>query len=584
MRAHPGEFLPLRALALSSLLSLLGCTDFAKVYEQCVETGRCEPVVAQCDGGVCPDAGALCDGGPCCDGGSCHIVPDPLANGQACTSGSECDSGHCADGVCCDTACDGQCEACSETPGTCTAVTGEPLGGRAACTGAGTSCGGACDGTVRTACVYPTTACRAASCSGGMATAAATCSNGECPNVTTPCPGNICGASACATVTEVTAGYDFTCALLSDGTVKCWGENSAGQAGQDPDGNGGDDWRIATPRTVAGLTNVTQIAAGYGFACARISDGTVKCWGTNYYGQLGLGTTDNTPHFVPTAVPSLTGINRVAASSNGYHACVVSTTGSKLWCWGGNFYGQLGDGTQVNRSTPTPVCTSGSTAGSCVQMGNVSAIQLGDGHSCSRYSSGGIYCWGSNGVNQLNLAKPPNEYLNPTNTTLTTSHFSAPLAAGGGATCVVAADGSAKCFGGNSSGRLGLGFTTSPTLAAPLCATSNGTSCTASLGGIAMISLGENHGCAVVSGANVKCWGWMNNGQLGDGLEGSGKATTASVSPLGLSGVNAVVAGSYHTCAKLIDGTVRCWGWNSSGQVGNGSADDVVLTPVSPTW
>ncbi len=124
------------------------------------------------------------------------------SRGTACASSAECGSGQCVDGVCCNTACNGQCEACAQagSVGTCAAVSGAPVGGRSACGSDGSSCGGTCNGALRASCSYPTSACRSASCSGGVETHAASCDGaGACPAaVTASCAPFICGANACA--------------------------------------------------------------------------------------------------------------------------------------------------------------------------------------------------------------------------------------------------------------------------------------------------------------------------------------------------------------------------------------------------
>ncbi len=125
------------------------------------------------------------------------------SNGTTCSSSAECGSGSCVDGVCCNTACNGQCESCgvAGSVGTCVAVSGAPVGGRPACGSDGSSCGGTCDGSTRSACVYPTSQCRGASCAAGVQTAAASCDGaGSCPApVTASCGSYACGVSACAT-------------------------------------------------------------------------------------------------------------------------------------------------------------------------------------------------------------------------------------------------------------------------------------------------------------------------------------------------------------------------------------------------
>ena len=177
-------------------------------------------LAASCDGaGSCPaaqtvDCAPLTCGATACLGG-CSVDADCASgswcaagvctprkgSGAACGGADQCASGFCADGVCCDQACGGQCEACdaSGSVGTCTPVAGAPHGGRAACETDGTFCGGACDGTHAGGCSYPTTSCRSASCSAGVATLGASCDGaGHCPvEQTETCAPYTCGATAC---------------------------------------------------------------------------------------------------------------------------------------------------------------------------------------------------------------------------------------------------------------------------------------------------------------------------------------------------------------------------------------------------
>jgi alpha-tubulin suppressor-like RCC1 family protein len=183
---------------------------------------------------------------------------------------------------------------------------------------------------------------------------------------------------------EIAAGGYFVCARRSDGIVLCWGLDSSGELGDGPT----DDTR-STPAPVPGLTSVVELAAGYQHACARKSDGTVWCWGSNVTGEIGDGTLANRPSPVPVA----TAINDFIQLSAGLgHTCGLRSNGT-VWCWGDNSYGQLGDGTGVSRTIP----------GQVINLGGVAQITAGLYHNCALTGDGTVWCWGANEVGQLGI-------------------------------------------------------------------------------------------------------------------------------------------------------------------------------------
>jgi alpha-tubulin suppressor-like RCC1 family protein len=180
----------------------------------------------------------------------------------------------------------------------------------------------------------------------------------------------------------IAAGWQHSCAIARDGTAWCWGENSDGQLGD------GRTTRRATPTAVQGGLRFTSIAAGSAHTCAVSVDGDVWCWGRNTAGQLGAVTSDGVRSPIPVHVTGITGMRAVVAGS--VHSCARSATGM-AWCWGRNNYGQLGDGSTVDRRTPVPV------RGGLV----FTSLSATGAHSCGVRASGEVWCWGFNADGQL---------------------------------------------------------------------------------------------------------------------------------------------------------------------------------------
>lgn len=242
-------------------------------------------------------------------------------------------------------------------------------------------------------------------------------------------------------ITAITVGGWHTCALTSGGGAKCWGRNDIGQLGD------GTATNRLTPINVSGLTSgVAAIAAGGGHSCALTSGGGVKCWGRNFEGQLGDGTTVN--RFTPVNVSGLTSGGSAVVAGYGLHTCAL-TSGGGVKCWGLNDNGQVGDGTTANRLTPVNV--SGLTSG-------VAGIAVGSSHTCVLTGAGGVKCWGGNGFGELGDGTTTNR-LTPVNVSGLTSGGSA-VVAGVYHTCAPTSGGGVKCWGGNYYGQIGDGTTT----------------------------------------------------------------------------------------------------------------------------
>ncbi len=352
-------------------------------------------------------------------------------------------------------------------------------------------------------------------------------------------------------VAAVAAGSDHTCALTDAGSVMCWGRNESGQLGD------GTTAISGTPVAVEGLSSgVAAVAAGADFTCALTSAGGVLCWGGNEYGQLGDGTMSN--RSTPVAETGLdSGVVAIAAND---HNCAVTVSGGVL-CWGSNEYGQLGDGTITNRDAPVSVI--GLSSG-------VAAVAAGGIHTCALTTAGGVLCWGDNRHGQLGDGTT-NDHSTPVAMTGLSSGVAA-IAAGGSHTCALTAAGGVLCWGSNSAGQLGDGNEeTVSSVPVAVIGLSNG---------VAAVTAGDRYTCALTDAGGVLCWGYNDEGQLGDGTDGP-KSTPTPVTGLS-SGVFAIAADGGHTCALTNAGGVLCWGSNGAGALGDGTTTDH-LTPVAVT-
>jgi len=356
------------------------------------------------------------------------------------------------------------------------------------------------------------------------------------------------GAPTPAQADVIAAGQFHTCALTSAGGVKCWGLNQFGQLG---DGTTTDS---PTPVFVKGLkSGVIAITAGFGHTCALTDTGGAKCWGQNQFGQLGDGTIAN--RSLPRNVHGL-GSGVTAIAGGGQHTCALTSDGG-VKCWGNNFHGQLGDGTRTTRSLPKKVrrLTSG-----------VAAIAGGEIHTCALTDAGGVKCWGNNFNGQLGDGTKVLREL-PGNVRGLTSGVVA-IAAGGLHTCALTGDGDAKCWGYNFYGQVGDGTTTDRLLRVNVRRLTGGVAAiTTGAGGT-----GRGHTCALTDAGGAKCWGWNMWGQLGDGTT-TDHHTPAFVKGL-KTGVAAIAAGADHTCALMSAGGAKCWGRNGAGQLGDGTIID----------
>lgn len=348
--------------------------------------------------------------------------------------------------------------------------------------------------------------------------------------------------------TQVSAGSFHSCAVTTEGGVMCWGNNSLGSLGNNSKTNS------AVPVEVQGLaSNMAYVVLGTRHACALTTAGGVKCWGDNREGQLGIASTEASS-LVPVDVQGLSsGVAMVAAK--GDHTCAITTTGG-LKCWGLNSDGQLGNNSTAKSLVPVDV--QGLTSG-------VATVAAGADHTCAVTTSGGLKCWGGNIAGQLGINSTEPSLI-PVDVPGLTGGVSS-VSSGFAFTCAVTSGGALKCWGSNNYGQLGdnsLGTPLSGQRWTPVDVVGLAS-------GVKSVTTGGHHACAVTNAGGLKCWGFNGSGRLGDG------STLDSGIPLDVSGlasgVSLVDAGINHTCAVISSATLKCWGFNRFGQIGNNSTD-----------
>jgi alpha-tubulin suppressor-like RCC1 family protein len=360
------------------------------------------------------------------------------------------------------------------------------------------------------------------------------------------------GGTGTSSAIAVSAGWAHTCAITSQGGAECWGGNASGELGN------GTTTDSFVPVQVTGLTGgVTAVTEGAFHTCALTSAGGVECWGANALGLLGNGTT--TDSSVPTPVSGLS--SGVIAISAGIEWTCALTSGGGVECWGANGGGQLGNGTTTDSSVPVPV--SGLSSGAV-------AISAGFEHTCALTSAGGVECWGQNGFGDLGDGTTGDIQSVPIQVVGLTSGVVAITSSHAFNTCALTSAGGVKCWGSNIYGQLGNGTTTDSGVPVSVSGLSSG---------VTAVSGGEDFVCALTSAGGVECWGSNSFGELGNGT------TTDSSLPVPVSGLSsgvaAISAGGGHTCALTSAGGVECWGANGTGALGDGTTiERTVPTPV----
>lgn len=369
--------------------------------------------------------------------------------------------------------------------------------------------------------------------------------------------------------TQVSAGVRHSCGITTDAKAYCWGYNTSGQLGI------GSQVNQSRPTLVAGGLSWSQVSAGTDYTCGITTGGVAYCWGTGATGQLGNGgnsAVTTTPQPV-----SVSGGDRWASITTAVlHTCALTTEG-KAWCWGANYQGQLGDGTRT--WTTTRVAVAGDRTWRSLDAGGWGfAGGSLSGVTCGVTTAGEAFCWGSNFHGQLGNGTPASgSQDDPHSTPLAVSggRLWTSISVGAYHACGVAADGSAYCWGDNTSGELGTGNTTPQTT--PALVLNNLTFASVDAGNDGLGTGLPPTTCGLTTTGAAYCWGANGLGQVGNANSSATQTAPAQVS--GSRTWTLVSSGGEQACGRATTGILYCWGRGTLGQLGNGTTGSS-LTPV----
>jgi alpha-tubulin suppressor-like RCC1 family protein len=292
---------------------------------------------------------------------------------------------------------------------------------------------------------------------------------------------------------SVSVGWGFACATRKDGALWCWGSNTDGQLGTGSRTNVTRPHQVTTP----GVTGWASVSAGENHTCAVRADATLWCWGANFHGQLGTGST--TGNDVPQQVTSPAADGWASVSAGGQDTCALRSDGT-LWCWGASINGALGLGTTTDQNLPQQVTAPATTGWA--------SVSVGGGHTCAIRADATLWCWGSNFQGQVGIGSDGNHQLLPQEVASPAADGWTSVAAGLYYTCATRTH-ALFCWGLNSSGELGIGSNTQQDRPQRVTVPAST--------GWTVLATGARSTCATHTGHALFCWGWNNHGQLGLG-------------------------------------------------------------------
>ena len=402
-------------------------------------------------------------------------------------------------------------------------------------------------------------------------------------------------SSGAGGIVQVAAGGTHNCVVLRGGAVKCWGRNQYGELGAGDTANRGSDagdmGKLGAVDLGKGRT-ARSLGLGYQHSCAVLDDGSVKCWGKNEDGQLGLGDTAHRGDAAGEMGDKLAAVDLGAGRTAkqvaaGYSSTCAVLDNGQVKCWGKGDDGQLGTGDASHRGK-----------GSGTMGDKLPAVDLGKGrtavsvtvsiyNACALLDDATVKCWGVNDEGQLGLGTKENHGDKAGTlgdklpvTDLGKGRTVRFVQAASQHACAILDDASVKCWGKNDGGRLGLGDDKirgdGPGQMGdnlPFIDLGKGRT-------VKALALGDHHRCAILDNDSVKCWGLNNWGQLGLGdSDDRGDAPgemgdKLPVVDLGPGKPVALAAGGIHTCALFETGAIKCWGAAEYGVLGIETRED----------